>query len=133
MSAYRRIGMDLGEITRRSFDGTTKGIPAPGSVTPGTVAQKGWNLLREDLPFPVMVLLDSAVEHNLQTMKTWCAANGFLFAPHGKTTMCPQLYRRQLDAGAWAITVAHAQQAMVAIKFGVKRVFMANQLVGRAN
>ena len=125
--------MDLGEIARRTFDGTTKGIPATGTVTPGTVAQKGWNLLREDLPFPVMVLLDSAVEHNLQTMKRWCDANGFLFAPHGKTTMCPQLYRRQLDAGAWGITVAHAQQAMVAIKFGVKRVFMANQLVGRAN
>jgi D-serine dehydratase len=125
--------MDLGDIARRSLDSTTKGIPSPGSVTPGTVAQKGWNLLKDDLPFPTMVLLDSAVEHNLQTMKKWCDANGFLFAPHGKTTMCPQLYRRQLAAGAWGITVAHAQQAMVAIKFGVTRVFMANQLVGRAN
>ena len=81
--------MDLGEIARRTFDGTTKGIPSPGNVTPGTVAQKNWNLLNEDLPFPTMVLLDSAVEHNLKTMAAWCAANGFLFAPHGKTTMCP--------------------------------------------
>jgi len=125
--------MDLGEIARRSFDSTSKGIPGPGSVTPGTVARKGWNLLKDDLHFPTMVLLDSAVEHNLKTMATWCAANGFLFAPHGKTTMCPQLYQRQLDAGSWGITVAHAQQALVAIRFGAKRVFMANQFVGRAN
>jgi len=125
--------MDLGDIARRTLDSTSKGIPSPHSVTPGSVAQKNWNLLNDDLHFPTMVLLDSAVEHNLKTMAHWCAANGFLFAPHGKTTMCPQLYRRQLDAGAWGITVAHAQQAMVAIKFGAKRVFMANQLVGRAN
>jgi D-serine dehydratase len=125
--------MDLDDIARRSLDSTSKGIPGPGAVTPGTVAQKGWNLLRDDLHFPTMVLLDSAVEHNLKTMARWCAANGFLFAPHGKTTLCPQLYRRQLAAGAWGITVASAQQAMVAVKYGVKRVFIANQLVGRAN
>ena len=125
--------MDLGDIARRTLDSTSKGIPSPGSVTPGTIAQKGWNLLKDDLHFPTMVLLDSAVEHNLQTMKKWCAANGLLFSPHGKTTMCPQLYQRQLDAGSWGITVAHAQQAMVAVKFGVKRILMANQLVGRAN
>src|ERR1043165_9249057 len=125
--------MELGDIARRTLDSTTKGIPFPASVTPASAAQKGWNLLKDDLHFPTMVLLDSAVEHNLKLMAKWCAANGFLFAPHGKTTMCPQLYQRQIAAGAWGITVAHAQQAMVAVKFGVKRVFMANQLVGRAN
>ena len=125
--------MDLGDIARRSFDSTSKGIPSPGSVTPSSVAQKNWNLLNDDLHFPTMVLLDSVVEHNLKTMAKWCAANGFLFAPHGKTTMCPQLYQRQLEVGAWGITVASAQQAMVAVKFGVKRILIANQLVGRAN
>ncbi|MBI3858344.1 MAG: alanine racemase, partial [Planctomycetes bacterium] len=42
-------------------------------------------------------------------------------------------YRRQLDAGAWGITVATAQQACVAARYGVRRLLMANQLVGRAN
>src|SRR6185503_19907642 len=125
--------MDLGEIARRSFDSTSKGIPFPASVRPGSVAQKGWNLLKDDLHFPTMVLLDSAVEHNLKLMAKWCAANGFLFAPHGKTTMCPQLYDRQIKAGAWGITVASAQQALVGIKYGARRIFIANQLVGRAN
>jgi D-serine dehydratase len=125
--------MDLAEIARRSLDSTSKGIPGPGTVTPGSVVEKNWNLLADDLPYPVMVLLDSVVEHNLKTMAGWCAANGFLFSPHGKTTMCPQLYRRQMDSGAWGITVASAQQAMVGVKFGLKRIFIANQLVGRAN
>ncbi|HXX94678.1 MAG TPA: amino acid deaminase, partial [Planctomycetota bacterium] len=125
--------MNLAEIASRVLDSTSKGIPGPGTVTPGTVAQKGWNLLKDDLPYPVMVLLDSAVEHNLRTMAKWCAANGFLFSPHGKTTMCPQLYRRQLEAGAWGITVASAQQARVAVKFGVRTILIANQLVGRSN
>jgi D-serine dehydratase len=125
--------MNIADIVGRVLDGTSKGIPGPGTVTPGSVAKKGWNLLNDDLHFPTMVLLDSAVEHNLKTMARWCEKNGFLFAPHGKTTMCPQLYKRQLEAGAWAITAATAQQAMVCIKFGIKRILIANQLVGRAN
>src|SRR6185436_11699396 len=125
--------MDTAAISRRTLDSTSKGIPGPGTVTPATVASKNWNLLSDDLHFPTMVLLDSVVEHNLRTMMKWCAANGFLFSPHGKTTMCPQLYDRQVKAGAWGITVASAQQALVGIKYGLKRIFIANQLVGRAN
>lgn len=125
--------MNIDAIASRVLDSTSKGIPGPGTVTPGTVAKKGWSLLNEDLHLPVMVLLDSVIEHNLKTMSAWCAKNGFLFAPHGKTTMCPQLYKRQLEAGAWAITAANAQQALVCVKFGIGRILIANQLVGRAN
>jgi D-serine dehydratase len=123
--------MNLTEIAARPLDATSKGIPGP--VTPGTARAKGWKLLRPDLPFPVMVLRDSAVEHNLRAMSAWCAKYGFLLAPHGKTSMCPQLYARSLAAGAWAISVATSQQAAVALRFGVGRVLIANQLVGRAN
>jgi D-serine dehydratase len=123
--------MNLDEIRDRALDASSKGIPGP--VTPGTVKAKGWNLLRDDLTYPVMVLRDSALAHNLKTMGDWCARNGFLLAPHGKTSMCPQLFQRQLDAGAWAISVATAQQAAVALRFGVDRIVIANQLTGRAN
>jgi D-serine dehydratase len=66
-------------------------------------------------------------------MANWCRANGFDIAPHGKTTMCPQIFRRQLEAGAWAITVATTAQARVCIDAGVRRVLIANQVVGAAN
>ena len=38
-------------------------------------------------------------------------ANGLAITPHGKTTMSPQLFAMQMDAGAWAITVALATGA----------------------
>ena len=55
-----------------------------------------------------------------------------LLAPHGKTTMAPQLYDRQLAHGAWAITIATFAQLRVCRAFGVARVLLANQLVDAA-
>jgi D-serine dehydratase len=45
--------------------------------------------------------------------------------------MAPQLFARQLADGAWGITIATVQQLRVCRRFGVQRVIMANQLVGR--
>ena len=115
------------------IDDMTKGIPFGARIAPAETAQRNWNALDDDLPFPLLLLKDSALEHNITAMARWCAQNGFLLAPHGKTTMCPQIYRRQLEAGAWAIAVANVFQAQVCARFGVQRVFIANQVVGRAN
>ena len=54
-------------------------------------------------------------------------------APHGKTTMSPQLFGAQLANGAWGITLANAIQVQVAHRFGVRRVLLANQLVARSD
>ena len=61
-------------------------------------------------------------------MARWCAEAGLSHAPHGKTTMAPQLWDRQLRAGAWAITLANLPQLRVAHAFGVPRVILANEL-----
>ena len=47
--------------------------------------------------------------------------------------MTPALFRRQLEAGAWGITLATAVQTRAAYAHGVRRVLMANQLVGTPN
>ena len=47
--------------------------------------------------------------------------------------MAPKLFARQLQAGAWGITVATVHQTRVAYEHGVRRVLMANQLIGRQN
>lgn len=91
------------------------------------------NLLRGDVMLPAAVLLDGAMRHNLEWMQRFVERYGAKLAPHGKTTMAPALFRRQLESGAWGITVATAQQACVAAAHGVGRVLMANQLVGHAN
>jgi D-serine dehydratase len=122
--------MDLSGILSRPLDGTTKGLPFDAVVTPATVKERGWNVLREDLHFPLMVLNDSALDHNIKAMAAWCKSNGFLIAPHGKTNMCPQIFRRQLEAGAFGVTVANVAQALIYARFGVERILLANQVAG---
>ena len=97
------------------------------------VVQLGWNLLREDLSLPTAVLYRSRLQHNLGWMQRFMDAYKVRLAPHGKTTMAPRLFQMQLDGGAWGITLASAHQAMVAQRYGVKRVLLANELVGRQN
>ncbi len=117
----------LGEIV----DPRTKGFPLGAAPIPlSAVGAQGWNLLRGDLPFPVALLRESALDHNHAWMRDFTAATGALLAPHGKTTMAPQIFAEQLAAGAWGITVANVQQLGVCVHFGIRRVIMANQLLG---
>ncbi|MGH8876021.1 MAG: amino acid deaminase [Stackebrandtia sp.] len=83
------------------------------------------------LETPLMTLDAEALAHNISAMAGWCTDNGLSHAPHGKTTMAPALWDRQLERGAWAITLANAPQLRVARAFGVPRVFVANELVTR--
>lgn len=82
---------------------------------------------------PLLVLDGPALDHNLALMAQYCAKHGVDLAPHGKTTMAPQLFRRQIETGAWGITLATAHQTRAAYRGGISRVLMANQLVGRRN
>jgi len=93
----------------------------------------GWNLLREELSLPVAVLFEERLRHNLDWMQEFISAYGMKLAPHGKTTMAPKLFELQIKKGAWGITLATAHQTFVAWSHGVRRVLMANQLVGREN
>lgn len=96
-------------------------------------AKLGWNLLHEDLSLPVAVLDSGKLKHNLEWMRRFIEAYGVLLAPHGKTTMAPKLFDMQMSHGAWGITLATAHQTLVAWQHGLRRVLMANQLVGRQN
>ena len=103
------------------------------ALDPNDIAQLNWNLLREDLSLPTAVLYEDRLQHNLDWMQQFIAAYGVRLAPHGKTTMAPKLFARQLQTGAWGITLATAHQAQVAYTHGVRRILMANQLVGKEN
>jgi D-serine deaminase-like pyridoxal phosphate-dependent protein len=79
--------------------------------------------------WPVMVLRRAAAEANIATMAAYCLRHGLDFAPHVKTTMAPGLIAAQLDAGAWGLTVATANQALVLRRLGVPRVLIANEVL----
>jgi D-serine deaminase-like pyridoxal phosphate-dependent protein len=113
-------------------DPTTKGFPAVAERVPVLdVGLQGWSL--EDLVPPVLVLRESALRHNLALMASYCDRHGVELAPHGKTSMAPQLWDRQLGLGAWGLTAATAVQARVMRGAGVRRILVANELVDRAS
>ena len=115
-------------------DGTTKGIPAgTAAMDLSEVGERGWNLLEEDLELPVAVLREDALEHNSRWMRDFLDATGVRLCPHGKTTMAPELFRRQLRDGAWGITVASVRQLRVCRRHGISRILVANQVVREAS
>ncbi|MBD8871392.1 amino acid deaminase [Rhodanobacter sp. DHB23] len=89
--------------------------------------------LLEDVSLPAAAILEPALANNIAWMQRFADEHGARLAPHGKTTMTPALFRRQLDAGAWGITLATATQCATAFEHGVTRLLMANQLVGAPN
>lgn len=106
----------------RVVTGLDKSFP-PGLVgTPVT----GLSVPLGDFATPLFVLDADALAHNLAVMAEWTAARGLELMPHGKTTMAPALWRRQLDAGATGITVATGWQAAIALEAGVPTVQLAN-------
>ncbi|MEV4209399.1 amino acid deaminase [Nocardia salmonicida] len=78
---------------------------------------------------PLLTLDRGRLEANRDLMAEWTTGAGVALAPHGKTTMAPRLWREQLVAGSWGITLATAWQAQLARSFGVGRIMLANTLI----
>ena len=87
------------------------------------------NLFTSDFQFPIMILRDSALENNIKRMASYCKSLGFELAPHVKTSMSPQISQRQIDAGAWALTVANFSQASMMYASGFNRLIIGNEVV----
>ncbi|PZT76362.1 MULTISPECIES: alanine racemase [unclassified Streptomyces] len=110
-----------------------KGLPPDAEgLTVGALAAERRNLFDGGFTTPVLALSAESVEHNLALLETYAERHGLAFAPHGKTSMSPQLFARQLEHGAWGITAAVPHQARVYRAFGLDRIFLANELVDPA-
>ncbi|MFE3203234.1 amino acid deaminase [Embleya sp. NPDC059237] len=123
----------LARLADERVDHRFKGLPPDAEgLTVGELAAERRNLFTGGFTTPVLALSAESVEHNLALMETYARRHGLAFAPHGKTSMAPQLFARQLEHGAWGITVAVPHQARVARAFGVPRIFLANEVVDAA-
>ncbi|QBJ78549.1 amino acid deaminase [Aquitalea sp. USM4] len=121
-------------LREKPLNTATKGLGySPDACTLQDVASLGWNILREEVSLPVAVLRQSRMQHNLRWMQDFMQRYGVKLAPHGKTTMSPALFHLQLEHGAWGITLATAPQVQAAWQHGIRRVLLANQLVGKGN
>lgn len=115
---------------REAVDWRWKGFPpTDGELGVDDIRDQKWNVLRGDLLLPALVLKESALQHNIDTMARFCRQAGVSLAPHGKTTMSPQIVQRQFAAGAWAVCAATVSQARVFRAFGAPRVLIANEVV----
>ncbi|MFF9392942.1 alanine racemase [Streptomyces griseoluteus] len=130
----RETGSDaLAQLAGERVDHRFKGLPPDAAgLTVGELAAERRNLFTGGFATPVLALSAERLAHNLALMETYAARHGLAFAPHGKTSMAPQLFARQIEHGAWGITVAAPHQVWVAREFGVQRIFLANELVDAA-
>jgi len=111
------------------LDASFKGFPPTHAPLPADqIAAAGWNVLAGDLPLPLALIKRDALAHNIAWMQQQVRSWGIDLAPHGKTTMSPQLFRRQLDAGAWGLTFANVTQLAVGVAAGARRCIIANQV-----
>ncbi|MGW4547843.1 amino acid deaminase [Streptomyces violaceorubidus] len=123
----------LARLAEEHVDHRFKGLPPDAyGLTVAELAGQRRNLFTGGFTTPVLALSAERLEHNLKLMETYSARHGLAFAPHGKTSMAPQLFHRQIEHGAWGITLAVPHQVRVARAFGIGRVFLANELVDAA-
>ncbi|WP_406061696.1 alanine racemase [Streptomyces sp. NBC_01077] len=118
------------DLANERVDHRFKALPPDAEgLTVGELAAQRRNLFTGGFTTPVLALSAESVEHNLRLLETYAERHGLAFAPHGKTSMAPQLFDRQLEHGAWGITAAMPHQARVYRAHGVARIFLANELV----
>ncbi|XIE81939.1 amino acid deaminase [Streptomyces sp. SBR177] len=118
------------DLAHEVVDHRFKALPPDAEgLTVGELAAQRRNLFTGGFTTPVLALSAESVEHNLRLLERYAERHGLAFAPHGKTSMAPQLFDRQLAHGAWGITAAVPHQARVYRAHGVGRIFLANELV----
>ncbi|GGX28431.1 amino acid deaminase [Streptomyces chartreusis] len=123
----------LAGLAEERVDHRFKGLPPDADcLTVAELTAQRRNLFTGGFATPVLALSAERLEHNLDLMETYAARHGLAFAPHGKTSMAPQLFQRQIEHGAWGITLAVPHQVRVARAYGTERIFLANELVDAA-
>ncbi|NYH54056.1 D-serine deaminase-like pyridoxal phosphate-dependent protein [Nocardiopsis arvandica] len=117
-------------VPREHVDWRTKGLWwTDEPITLEEFAARRDHLFTGPFTWPLMVLRASALERNIAALSEFTGRHRLLFAPHGKTSMAPALIQRQLDAGAWGVTAATANQVLDFRRFGVRRILLANELL----
>ena len=120
----------LAALSAEPLDWRYKGLPHEWwGRTASQICAAAPNPFTDGAVGPLCTLKASALDHNLATMAAWCRERGVALAPHGKTHMSPQLFARQAEAGACAVTVATISQVRTYRAFGASPVILANELV----
>ncbi|MDT9598480.1 alanine racemase [Sphingosinicella rhizophila] len=113
------------------LDWTHKGIPPVAEgLSRAAIRDLNLHLFTDDFLFPTAVLQQPILEANSRWMMNFLRRFGADFAPHGKTTMSPDLMNMQLRDGAWGLTAATVHHVRAYRRWGIRRIILANQLIG---
>src|SRR4051812_43223808 len=120
----------LAALIDDAIDLRYKGLsPTVPDATLATLAARRPLLVDAGFSFPLLTIDRVAVEHNIAALADWCRDRDVLLAPHGKSTMSPELHAWQLAAGAWGMTAATVHEVAVYRHFEVPRIVLANEVV----
>ncbi|HSW05031.1 amino acid deaminase [Aquabacterium sp.] len=120
----------LSDVLDPLIDAHSKGFPQSSPpLRRSQIGAQGWRVFDGDLPLPLAVIKRDTLQHNLGWMQGFANDRSIGLAPHGKTTMSPQLFQRQLAAGAWGITFATVGQLRIGVAAGVRNALIANQVI----
>ncbi|PFG30110.1 amino acid deaminase [Paramicrobacterium agarici] len=120
--------LNLDELADERLSARDKGLPARGfGLTVREFLDSDPRI--GEFWTPIIALDDEAMRSNLAVMAEWSSARGLELMPHGKTTMAPALWQRQLDIGCTGITLATMGQVRTARSFGLQSIMLANSAV----
>lgn len=86
-------------------------------------------MTRDEIPTPALLLDLDRFERNLARMAAHARAAGKHLRPHAKTHRCPEIARRQIQAGALGVACAKLGEAEVMVRAGVRGVLVTTEVV----
>lgn len=85
---------------------------------------------KHDLPTPCLLVDLDLMEGNIEKMADHARIHSIGLRPHAKTHKCPQIARRQIDAGALGICTATIREAEVMAAAGLSGLLITSELIG---
>jgi D-serine deaminase-like pyridoxal phosphate-dependent protein len=84
---------------------------------------------RDDIPTPALLLDAARFDRNLARMAEHVRKTGKNLRPHAKTHRCPDIARRQIQAGALGVACAKLGEAEVMAAAGVRGLLVTTEIV----
>ena len=120
-------------INNTLIDSAVKGIKDIDKIKIQDIKKQKWNILKEDVQFPILTIKKSFFNKNILSMHKYVKANKVFLAPHIKTSMSPQIIQQIFNLGCWGFTVANNQQLSVLLKMGIRKIIFANLITNQSN
>lgn len=86
-------------------------------------------MTRDEIPTPALLLDLDRFERNVARMAAHARAAGKGLRPHAKTHRCPEIARRQVQAGALGVACAKLGEAEVMARAGVPGLLVTTEVV----